>query len=115
MEEKWWPQARSKRQSLSTFSSENFSDGDGEEGTGSEGTTASHSGGTPDVPSTNTDERLDAERSDDDILGNSDGLSEKEAAIQLDPAAYEDSDCDSAELDNSGSGEVQRLPDIPNL
>lgn len=78
-----WPQARSKRQSLSTFSSENFSDGDGEEGTGSEGTTASHSGGTPDVPSTNTDERLDAERSDDDILGNSDGLSEKEAAIQL--------------------------------
>lgn len=35
------------------------------------------------MPSTNTDERLDAERSDDDILGNSDGLSEKEAAIQL--------------------------------
>lgn len=73
----------SKRQSLSTFSSENFSDGDGEEGTGSEGTTASHSGGTPDVASTNTDERLDAERSDDDLLGHSDGLSEKEAAIQL--------------------------------
>lgn len=73
----------SKRQSLSTFSSENFSDGDGEEGTASEGTTASHSGGTPDVASTNTDERLDAERSDDDILGHSDGLSEKEAAIRL--------------------------------
>ncbi|XP_062975761.1 mitogen-activated protein kinase kinase kinase 12 [Elgaria multicarinata webbii] len=123
-----WPQAMSKRQSLSTFSSENFSDGDGEEGTGSEGTTASHSGGTPDVASTNTDERLDAERSDDDILGHSDGLSEKEAAIRLvkrqlsaeqnvgeDPAAYEDSDCDSAELDHSGSGEVQRLPDMPSL
>ncbi|KAJ7317733.1 hypothetical protein JRQ81_003895 [Phrynocephalus forsythii] len=123
-----WPQAMSKRQSLSTFSSENFSDGDGEEGTASEGTTASHSGGTPDVASTNTDERLDAERSDDDILGHSDGLSEKEAAIQLvkrqlsaeqnvaeDPAVYEDSDCDSAELDHSGSGEGQRLPDMPNL
>ncbi|XP_020640197.1 mitogen-activated protein kinase kinase kinase 12 [Pogona vitticeps] len=123
-----WPQAMSKRQSLSTFSSENFSDGDGEEGTASEGTTASHSGGTPDVASTNTDERLDAERSDDDILGHSDGLSEKEAAIRLvkrqlsteqnaaeDPAVYEDSDCDSAELDHSGSGEGQRLPDIPNL
>uniref|UniRef100_A0A8D0B862 Mitogen-activated protein kinase kinase kinase n=1 Tax=Salvator merianae TaxID=96440 RepID=A0A8D0B862_SALMN len=123
-----WPQAMSKRQSLSTFSSENFSDGDGEEGTASEGTTASHSGGTPDVASTNTDERLDAERSDDDILGHSDGLSEKEAAIQLvkcqlsaeqnaeeDPTAYEDSDCDSAELDHSGSGEVQRLPDMPSL
>ncbi|KAH0629068.1 hypothetical protein JD844_010852 [Phrynosoma platyrhinos] len=123
-----WPQAMNKRQSLSTFSSENFSDGDGEEGTASEGTTASHSGGTPDVASTNTDERLDAERSDDDILGHSDGLSEKEAAIRRvkrqlsaeqnageDPAAYEDSDCDSAELDHSGSGEVQRLPDMPNL
>ncbi|XP_015277710.1 PREDICTED: mitogen-activated protein kinase kinase kinase 12 [Gekko japonicus] len=123
-----WPQAMSKRQSLSTFSSENFSDGDGEEGTGSEGTTASHSGGTPDMASTNTDERLDAERSDDDLLGHSDGLSEKEAAIRLvkhqlnadqnageRPAAYEDSDCDSTELDHSGSGEVQRLPDVPSL
>lgn len=46
------------RQSLSTFSSENPSDG--EEGTASEPSPS----GTPDVGSTNTDERPD-ERSDD--------------------------------------------------
>lgn len=50
----------SKRQSLSTFSSENFSDGDGDEGHTSE---PSHSA-TPDVGSTNTDERPD-DRSED--------------------------------------------------
>ena len=54
----------SKRQSLSTFSSENFSDGDGD-GDGDEGHTSepSHSA-TPDVGSTNTDERPD-DRSED--------------------------------------------------
>uniref|UniRef100_A0A663ERA3 Mitogen-activated protein kinase kinase kinase n=1 Tax=Aquila chrysaetos chrysaetos TaxID=223781 RepID=A0A663ERA3_AQUCH len=53
-----------KRQSLSTFSSENFSDGDGD-GDGDEGHTSepSHSA-TPDVGSTNTDERPD-DRSED--------------------------------------------------
>lgn len=53
-----WPQGLNMRQSLSTFSSENPSDG--EEGTASEPSPS----GTPDVGSTNTDERPD-ERSDD--------------------------------------------------
>lgn len=80
-----------KCQSLSTFSSENLSVSDGEEGNT---TDHSHSG-TPDVVSTNTDERLD-DKSDDLLsqgseipadptdltqLG-SDGLSEKEAILQ---------------------------------
>lgn len=80
-----------KCQSLSTFSSENLSVSDGEEGNT---TDHSHSG-TPDVVSTNTDERLDdksddllsqgseipADPSDLTQLG-SDGLSEKEAILQ---------------------------------
>lgn len=80
-----------KCQSLSTFSSENLSVSDGEEGNT---TDHSHSG-TPDVVSTNTDERLDdksddllsqgseipADPSDLNQLG-SDGLSEKEAILQ---------------------------------
>ncbi|XP_019410215.1 PREDICTED: mitogen-activated protein kinase kinase kinase 12 [Crocodylus porosus] len=85
-----WPQGRSKRPSLSTFSSENCSDGDGDEGPGS-ASEASPSA-TPDVGSTNTDERAD-DRSDDLLsqgselpldlpLGLSDGLSEKEAAVR---------------------------------
>lgn len=53
----------SKRQSLSTFSSENFSDGDGDGDEGHTSEEPSHSG-TPDVGSTNTDERPD-ERSED--------------------------------------------------
>lgn len=59
-----WPPGMTKRQSLSTFSSENFSDGDGD-GDGDEGHTSepSHSA-TPDVGSTNTDERPD-DRSED--------------------------------------------------
>lgn len=76
-----------KCQSLSTFSSENLSGSDGEEGN-----TSDHSNsGTPDVVSTNTDERLD-DKSDDllsqgseiptDPAQASDGLSEKEAAIR---------------------------------
>ncbi|MGH0172984.1 UNVERIFIED_CONTAM: hypothetical protein FKN15_002568 [Acipenser sinensis] len=114
--------AMSKCQSLSAFSSENLSVSDGEEGNTSD---HSHSG-TPDVVSTNTDERLD-DKSDDllsqsseipvDMLLHSDGLSEKEAAVrevktQLNanvhenPPVYDDSDCDSAELDNSGSAEA---------
>lgn len=81
----------SKCQSLSTFSSENLSVSDGEEGNT---TDHSHSG-TPDVVSTNTDERLDdksddllsqgseipADPSDPTQLG-SDGLSEKEAILR---------------------------------
>uniref|UniRef100_A0AAY4EUL3 Mitogen-activated protein kinase kinase kinase 12 n=1 Tax=Denticeps clupeoides TaxID=299321 RepID=A0AAY4EUL3_9TELE len=120
-----------KCQSLSTFSSENLSVSDGEEGNTSD---HSHSG-TPDVVSTNTDERLD-DKSDDllsqgseipadpaDVAQGSDGLSEKEAVLrqvktQLNSeqncyesqALYDDSDCDSAELDHSGSAEPSRPP-----
>uniref|UniRef100_A0A8C3F146 Mitogen-activated protein kinase kinase kinase n=1 Tax=Chrysemys picta bellii TaxID=8478 RepID=A0A8C3F146_CHRPI len=106
-----WPQGLSKRQSLSTFSSENFSDGDGEEGNTSDASPS----GTPDVASTNTGERSDDMLSQSseiplDALAHSDGLSEKEAT----PSAYEDSDCDSAELDHSGSGDMHRLPAAPS-
>uniref|UniRef100_A0A7N6C1D7 Mitogen-activated protein kinase kinase kinase 12 n=1 Tax=Anabas testudineus TaxID=64144 RepID=A0A7N6C1D7_ANATE len=117
--------------SVSTFSSENLSVSDGEEG---HTTDHSHSG-TPDVVSTNTDDRLD-DRSDDllsqgseipadntDPAQASDGLSERDGALgqtksQLDVgqnpnesrALCDDSDCDSAELDQSGSGEPSRPP-----
>uniref|UniRef100_A0A3Q2YGJ3 Mitogen-activated protein kinase kinase kinase 12 n=1 Tax=Hippocampus comes TaxID=109280 RepID=A0A3Q2YGJ3_HIPCM len=104
-----WPASMSKCQSLSTFSSENLSVSDGEEGNT---TDHSHSG-TPDVVSTNTDERLDDKS--DDLLSQgseipadpaaSDGLSEKEAAVRhvkTQLALYDDSDCDSAELDHPG-------------
>lgn len=118
-----------KCQSLSTFSSENLSVSDGEEGNT---TDHSHSG-TPDVVSTNTDERLD-DKSDDLLsqgseipadpdptqLG-SDGLSEKEAVLRQVKSQlasndlnyeglYDDSDCDSAELDHSCSGEPGQPP-----
>lgn len=110
------------RQSLSTFSSENPSDG--EEGTASEPSPS----GTPEVGSTNTDERPD-ERSDD--------MCSQGSEIPLDPPASEvvpgpepsslpiqhqnlggeqgppnseDSDCDSTELDNSNSGEALQPP-----
>uniref|UniRef100_A0A8C4YVG6 mitogen-activated protein kinase kinase kinase n=1 Tax=Gadus morhua TaxID=8049 RepID=A0A8C4YVG6_GADMO len=105
------PVSMTKCQSLSTFSSENLSVSDGEE----EGNTTDHShSGTPDVVSTNTDERLDDKS--DDLLSQgseipadpqqlaSDGLSEKEAALQQ-QVLYDDSDCDSTELDHSGSAE----------
>uniref|UniRef100_A0A672ICB3 Mitogen-activated protein kinase kinase kinase n=1 Tax=Salarias fasciatus TaxID=181472 RepID=A0A672ICB3_SALFA len=125
------PTSITKCQSVSTFSSENLSVSDGEEG---HTTDHSHSG-TPDVVSTNTDDRLD-DRSDDllsqgseipadntDPAQASDGLSEREGALgqskaQLDGgqnsnesrALCDDSDCDSAELDQSGSGEPSRPP-----
>ncbi|XP_075997423.1 mitogen-activated protein kinase kinase kinase 12-like [Genypterus blacodes] len=123
------PVSMAKCQSLSTFSSENLSVSDGEEGNT---TDHSHSG-TPDVVSTNTDERLDdksddllsqgseipADPSDPTQLG-SDGLSEKEAILQQVKThlaqdhnyegLYDDSDCDSAELDHSGSVEPGRPP-----
>lgn len=85
------PVSISKCQSLSNFSLENLSVSDGEEGNT---TDHSHSG-TPDVVSTNTDERLD-DKSDDLLsqgseipadpcdpsqLG-SDGLSEREAEVR---------------------------------
>uniref|UniRef100_H3DBH7 Mitogen-activated protein kinase kinase kinase 12 n=1 Tax=Tetraodon nigroviridis TaxID=99883 RepID=H3DBH7_TETNG len=103
-----------KCQSLSTFSSENLSVSDGEEGNT---TDHSHSG-TPDVVSTNTDERLDdksddllsqgseipADPSDLNQLG-SDGLSEKVPVFSSNQGLYDDSDCDSTELDHSGSAE----------
>lgn len=69
-----WPQGLKMRQSLSTFSSENPSDG--EEGTASEPSPS----GTPEVGSTNTDERPD-ERSDD--------MCSQGSEIPLDPPASE--------------------------
>ncbi|XP_040136470.1 mitogen-activated protein kinase kinase kinase 12 isoform X3 [Ictidomys tridecemlineatus] len=116
-----WPQGMNMRQSLSTFSSENPSDG--EEGTASEPSPS----GTPEVGSTNTDERPD-ERSDD--------MCSQGSEIPLDPPASEavpdpssqpiphqdllrgeqgppnseDSDCDSTELDNSNSVDALRPP-----
>uniref|UniRef100_A0A3Q2D435 Mitogen-activated protein kinase kinase kinase 12 n=1 Tax=Cyprinodon variegatus TaxID=28743 RepID=A0A3Q2D435_CYPVA len=125
------PTSITKCQSVSTFSSENLSVSDGEEG---HTTDHSHSG-TPDVVSTNTDDRLD-DRSDDllsqgseipadntDPAQTSDGLSERDGAPgqskpQLDAGQNpnesrvlcDDSDCDSAELDQSGSGEPSRPP-----
>ncbi|CAL8339040.1 unnamed protein product [Lota lota] len=122
------PVSMTKCQSLSTFSSENLSVSDGEE----EGNTTDHShSGTPDVVSTNTDERLDDKS--DDLLSQgseipadpqqlaSDGLSEKEAALQQVKTQlttdhnsyqglYDDSDCDSTELDHSGSAEPSCPP-----
>uniref|UniRef100_A0A3Q2QRZ6 Mitogen-activated protein kinase kinase kinase 12 n=1 Tax=Fundulus heteroclitus TaxID=8078 RepID=A0A3Q2QRZ6_FUNHE len=107
------PVSISKCQSLSNFSLENLSVSDGEEGNT---TDHSHSG-TPDVVSTNTDERLD-DKSDDLLsqgseipadpcdpsqLG-SDGLSEREQGL------YDDSDCDSAELDHSCGAEPSQPP-----
>ncbi|XP_041814162.1 mitogen-activated protein kinase kinase kinase 12-like [Chelmon rostratus] len=124
------PVSMTKCQSLSTFSSENLSVSDGEEGNT---TDHSHSG-TPDVVSTNTDERLDdksddllsqgseipADPSDPAQLG-SDGLSEKEAILRQVKTQlasndhnyeglYDDSDCDSTELDHSGSAEPSQPP-----
>lgn len=69
-----WPQGLNMRQSLSTFSSENPSDG--EEGTASEPSPS----GTPEVGSTNTDERPD-ERSDD--------MCSQGSEIPLDPLVSE--------------------------
>ncbi|XP_061875721.1 mitogen-activated protein kinase kinase kinase 12-like, partial [Colius striatus] len=113
-----WPPGMSKRQSLSTFSSENFSDGDGD---GEEGHTSepSHShSATPDVGSTNTDERPD-DRSEDLLSQGSeipldtgpaapDGPGRRHGGNS--PKVSEDSDCDSAELDHSGSGEGPAPP-----
>ncbi|XP_077405948.1 mitogen-activated protein kinase kinase kinase 12 [Vanacampus margaritifer] len=125
------PTSITKCQSVSTFSSENLSVSDGEEG---HTTDHSHSG-TPDVVSTNTDDRLDY-RSDDllsqgseipadntDPAQASDGLSERDGTLGQTKAKPEseqnpnegrvlcdDSDCDSAELDQSGSGEPSRPP-----
>uniref|UniRef100_A0A3P8VVG0 Mitogen-activated protein kinase kinase kinase 12 n=1 Tax=Cynoglossus semilaevis TaxID=244447 RepID=A0A3P8VVG0_CYNSE len=111
------PMSMTKCQSLSTFSSENLSVSDGEEGNTSD---HSHSG-TPDVVSTNTDERLDDKS--DDLLSQgseipadpsdptqlcSDGLSEKEAILRQ--GLYDDSDCDSTELDHSCSAEPSQPP-----
>ncbi|XP_062453154.1 mitogen-activated protein kinase kinase kinase 12 [Rhea pennata] len=115
-----WPPGMSKRQSLSTFSSENFSDGDGD-GDGDEGHTSepSHSA-TPDVGSTNTDERPD-DRSEDLLSQGSEIPLDAAPAAEgpgrrhggHSPKVSEDSDCDSAELDHSGSGEGPPRPAAP--
>uniref|UniRef100_A0A671WCL9 Mitogen-activated protein kinase kinase kinase 12 n=1 Tax=Sparus aurata TaxID=8175 RepID=A0A671WCL9_SPAAU len=109
------PTSITKCQSVSTFSSENLSVSDGEEG---HTTDHSHSG-TPDVVSTNTDDRLD-DRSDDLLsqgseipADNTDPASGSSLFSSLSPqsrALCDDSDCDSAELDQSGSGEPSRPP-----
>ncbi|XP_006883965.1 PREDICTED: mitogen-activated protein kinase kinase kinase 12 isoform X2 [Elephantulus edwardii] len=118
-----WPQGLNMRQSLSTFSSENPSDG--EEGTASEPSPS----GTPEVGSTNTDERPD-ERSDDMCSQGSEipldpplagavtgpepsSLSTPQQDLlrrEQGPPNSEDSDCDSTELDNSNSGDALRPP-----
>ncbi|XP_064812860.1 mitogen-activated protein kinase kinase kinase 12-like isoform X2 [Oncorhynchus masou masou] len=112
------PTSINQCQSGSTFSSENLSVSDGEEG---HTTDHSHSG-TPDVVSNNTDDRL-YDRSDDllsqgsefpadntDLAQGSDGLSERKSALGQSQALCDDSDCDSAELDQSGSGEPSHPP-----
>uniref|UniRef100_A0A8C4GRM7 Mitogen-activated protein kinase kinase kinase 12 n=1 Tax=Dicentrarchus labrax TaxID=13489 RepID=A0A8C4GRM7_DICLA len=114
------PVSMTKCQSLSTFSSENLSVSDGEEGNT---TDHSHSG-TPDVVSTNTDERLD-DKSDDLLSQGSEIPADPSDPTQLEPVAvltqiihvfppnqglYDDSDCDSAELDHSGSAEPSQPP-----
>ncbi|XP_076216531.1 mitogen-activated protein kinase kinase kinase 12 [Aptenodytes patagonicus] len=114
-----WPPGMSKRQSLSTFSSGTSSDGDGD-GDGDEGHTSepSHSA-TPDVGSTNTDERPD-DRSED-LLSQGSEIPLDAAPPEgpgrrhggLSPKVSEDSDCDSAELDHSGSGEGPPRPTAP--
>ncbi|KAM8979734.1 mitogen-activated protein kinase kinase kinase 12 isoform 3-T3 [Sarcophilus harrisii] len=122
-----WPQGMNKRQSLSTFSSENLSDA--EEGTASEPSPS----GTPEVGSTNTDERPD-ERSDDmcsqgseipldppapdGALGHELGSQPNPQEVQNQPLLTreqgilnsEDSDFDSTELDNSGSADALQPP-----
>lgn len=110
------------RQSLSTFSSENPSDV--EEGTASEPSPS----GTPEVGSTNTDERPD-ERSDDmcsqgseiplDLPASEVGAGRESGPLPAQPRDPlraeqgpnpEDSDCDSTELDNSNSIDALRPP-----
>uniref|UniRef100_A0A3B3CJ39 Mitogen-activated protein kinase kinase kinase 12 n=1 Tax=Oryzias melastigma TaxID=30732 RepID=A0A3B3CJ39_ORYME len=100
-----------KCQSLSTFSSENLSVSDGEEGNT---TDHSHSG-TPDVVSTNTDERLD-DKSDDLLSQGSEIPADPSDPAQLVPVfspqqcLYDDSDCDSTELDHSCGTEPTQPP-----
>uniref|UniRef100_A0A3P9MHC5 Mitogen-activated protein kinase kinase kinase 12 n=1 Tax=Oryzias latipes TaxID=8090 RepID=A0A3P9MHC5_ORYLA len=93
-----------KCQSLSTFSSENLSVSDGEEGNT---TDHSHSG-TPDVVSTNTDERLD-DKSDDLLSQGSEIPADPSDPAQL-QCLYDDSDCDSTELDHSCGAEPSQPP-----
>uniref|UniRef100_A0A3Q2Z9Z3 Mitogen-activated protein kinase kinase kinase 12 n=1 Tax=Hippocampus comes TaxID=109280 RepID=A0A3Q2Z9Z3_HIPCM len=104
------PTSITKCQSVSTFSSENLSVSDGEEGH----TTDHSNSGTPDVVSTNTDDRLDY-RSDDLLSQGSEIPADNTdpGRLPLSPQGRvlcDDSDCDSAELDQSGSGEPSRPP-----
>uniref|UniRef100_A0A8C2BX92 Mitogen-activated protein kinase kinase kinase 12 n=1 Tax=Cyprinus carpio TaxID=7962 RepID=A0A8C2BX92_CYPCA len=99
------PTSITKCQSVSTFSSENLSVSEGEEG---HTTDHSHSG-TPDVVSTNTDERLD-DRSDDLISQGSEipvditdpTLSEREAAALEQERANFDLEQNILETDSVG-------------
>ncbi|XP_075757730.1 mitogen-activated protein kinase kinase kinase 12 [Pelodiscus sinensis] len=102
-----WPQGLRKRQSLSTFSSENFSDGDGEEGNTSE---ASPSGppeaGGSDAPRqalVQEPARRPAKRQPS---------AEQNAAQPRPP--YEDSDGDCADLEHAGGGDAPRPPAAPS-
>uniref|UniRef100_A0A3Q3AIE3 Mitogen-activated protein kinase kinase kinase 12 n=1 Tax=Kryptolebias marmoratus TaxID=37003 RepID=A0A3Q3AIE3_KRYMA len=101
------PVSITKCQSLSNFSLENLSVSDGEEGNT---TDHSHSG-TPDVVSTNTDERLD-DKSDDLLSQGSEIPADPSDPTQflLNQALYDDSDCDSAELDHSCGAEPSQPP-----
>ncbi|XP_077459701.1 mitogen-activated protein kinase kinase kinase 12-like isoform X2 [Stigmatopora argus] len=126
---RWRPASMSKCQSLSTFSSENLSVSDGEEGNTTErshsGTPDAVSTNTDERLDDKSDDLLSqgseipadpaepAEPSDPARRAASDGLSEKEAAVrrvrtqlaghELNyDVLYDDSDCDSAELDQPG-------------
>uniref|UniRef100_A0A8C1TUC0 Mitogen-activated protein kinase kinase kinase n=1 Tax=Cyprinus carpio TaxID=7962 RepID=A0A8C1TUC0_CYPCA len=119
------PTSITKCQSVSTFSSENLSVSEGEEG---HTTDHSHSG-TPDVVSTNTDERLD-DRSDDLISQGSEipvditdpTLSEREAAALEQERANFDLEQNILEVpvlcetfQNISPREKQMLHGFPNL
>uniref|UniRef100_A0A8C1C641 Mitogen-activated protein kinase kinase kinase 12 n=2 Tax=Cyprinus carpio TaxID=7962 RepID=A0A8C1C641_CYPCA len=119
------PTSITKCQSVSTFSSENLSVSEGEEG---HTTDHSHSG-TPDVVSTNTDERLD-DRSDDLISQGSEipvditdpTLSEREAAALEQERANFDLEQNILEVpvlcetfQNISPREKQILHGFPNL
>ncbi|XP_023669189.1 mitogen-activated protein kinase kinase kinase 12 [Paramormyrops kingsleyae] len=101
-----------KCQSPSTLSSENASVSDGEEGNTSDRSRS----GTPDVVSNNTDDLLsqgsEIPADAPDVAQVSEGSSGREAALRRITieqnnceAMCDDSDCDSAELDHSGSAE----------
>ncbi|XP_030050863.1 mitogen-activated protein kinase kinase kinase 12 [Microcaecilia unicolor] len=116
-----WSHGMSQHQSISTFSSENFSDGEEENMSD-----PLHSG-TPEVGSSQTDKRLEVEDCSEiplDVLNQSNGLSEKEATVQhvktqlsteqnpCKVVSSEDSDCESTAPDPSASYRSSTTQDL---